>query len=397
MSISRQRATELADMLPDELSCDNARERLLCLLELLRSLTDEENVLSNSDIRAILSARFGEACSPSENTIGADIRAIRDSGCLGISVHITPSGTWCESSSLGYEEVRMLVNAVQASRFLTASQSAELQEALYGLLSRHQEGVLEGQVLVDQRVRKSYQVVFDTCDIISRAIRMGRKVEFTYTYNDFEGKPVFLEGDSGEKVRVETPIALIFSEGNYYFESYAPTPWRHGSRVTRSRVDRMYGARVSSEAADDDEDVRDAKRVTKERLCEAFDMVDGVSRLIFLRVRADYTNVMLDRFGYQLRYAQLRGTPGDVSSTALTCVRVAQSFAFFRWLSSAGDGIVIECPPDALTLSTLPWRRQLDGVSRESLVRDYRSVVSGYMAYLDCARDPYRGLSFLQS
>lgn len=385
MSLTPEEAADLADLLPDELSCNNARERLLCLVEMLRSLTDEAHALSNAEIRAVLQARFGPGCTPAENTIAADIRAIRDSGCLGLAVHVTPAGTWCESSRFSPARVRLLLNAVQASRFLTSRQNAELQESLLNLVSRHQEETLERQVLVERRVRKSYQEVFDTCDVIAQALNLNRKVEFSYTYNDFEGRPHVLESDSGETIRRETPIALLFSEGNYYLESYAAVPWRHGVCVTRSRVDRMYETRVSDERADQNEEVAQAKRDAKRRQGDSFSMVDGPTRLVFLRVRADYTNVMIDRFGYDLRYAGFHGKMGDVGTTALTCVRVAQSFTFFRWLTSAGGGIVIERPP-SWAASLKPWAKLLADVDHERLERDYEAVRDGYLAFLDRAR-----------
>ena len=84
MAISADQAAELADLIPDGMHCDDARERLLCILQILLALTDSEHALSNADIRAVLRAKFGEACSPSENTVGADVRSLRESGCLGI-------------------------------------------------------------------------------------------------------------------------------------------------------------------------------------------------------------------------------------------------------------------------------------------------------------------------
>ena len=389
MSLSATEAAELADLIPDELTITDARTRLLCIAEMLRILTDKQHRLSNADIRAILLARFGASCTPAENTVAADLRAIRDSNALGLAVHITPAGTWCERRQLTPANVRLLLNAVQSSRFLTTAQSAELQEALCDLVSRHQEEDLLGEVFVDQRVRRSYQQVFDSCDRIARALRTNRKLAFTYTYAGFDGKAKPLAGDDGETERVETPIALIFSDGNYYLESYASKPWRHGISLMRSRVDRMTDVRVTDEPAERSTEVRSARRAVARRITEGFEMVDGPSRIVFLRVRADATNVMFDRFGFGIKFGPLEGPMGDVSTTALTCVRIGQSFTFYRWLSAAGATIVIAEPPSELGLSTGPWKRMLKGVSRAELLDDYHAMVEGYLAFLDRARAPY--------
>lgn len=389
MTISREKAKEYADFLSDDLSCEDGRQRILCVIEILRTLTDSEHALSNAEIRSVLQARFGEQYAPAENTIAGDLHAIASSGCFDLEVHTTPAGTWCESKSLEPKKVRLLLNAVQASRFLTTEQSADLQESLFGLVSRHQEEALEGQVLVDQRTRKSYQAVFDTCDIIERAIRAGRKIEFEYAYNDYDGKPIALEADAGGTLRVETPIALIFSENNYYLESYSAVPWRHGSKVMRSRVDRMYKVSVSSRRADNNDEVREAKRTAERRLQESFDMVDGTSRTVFLRVRADCTNVMFDRFGFGLKFAQFSGKRGDVCATAVTCVRLNEAFTFYRWLSSAGDGIVMVCPASEVDMRTGPWSEMLCDIDYETVAEDYRRLKAGYLDYLAKARSAY--------
>lgn len=393
MSLSAQKAHELADLLPDELVCSDARTRLLCIAEILRTLTDEHHRLSNADIRAILGVRFGEDSIPAENTVAADLRAIRASNAFGLTVHITPSGAWCERRQLTPANVRLLLNAVQSSRFLTTEQSAELQESLCDLVSRHQEEDLLGEVHVDQRVLRSYQEVFDSCDLIAKALRKERKVSFTYTYTAYDGRPRPLAGDNGSYVRTETPIALIFSDGNYYFESYASEPWRHGIHVMRSRVDRMIDVRVSEERAERSAEVRAARRAVARRVSEGFEMVDGPSRTIFLRVKSDATNVMFDRFGFGIKFGQITRADGDVNATALTCVRIGQSFTFYRWLSASGSTIVIAEPPSELGLSSGPWKRMLKGVSRQDLMEDYQAMVEGYLAYLDRAREPYDTLT----
>ena len=355
----------------------------------LQTLTDADHPLSNADVRMVLERKFGTSRAPSENTVAADVHAIRQAGYFDLLVHVTPLGYWCERTQLTPAKVRMLVNAVQSSRFLTVEQSAELQEDLFDLVSRHQEADLAGQIHVDQRVRKSYQQVFETIDVVTRSLEMGRKVEFSYTYTDFTGRTIRLEGEDGSLLRVETPIALYFSENNYYVETYTPTPWRHGIELTLSRADRMVDARVSDESADRSRKVYDLRRSARRRMAEGFDMVTGPQRLVFFRVRSDATNLLFDRFGFGLRFGQHEGSHGDPGATSLTLLKVPQAYTFFRWLTSAGSGIVMEEPPAELVLRSGPWAKVLRGVSRDQLVEDHRQMVQGFLAYLDRARAPY--------
>ena len=391
MALSKTEAHELAELLPADLRCDDARQRLLCVVALLRELTDADHVLSNADLRAILAARFGEECAPAENTLAADLRAIAQSGALDLRLHVTPSGYWCERSRLTPVKARLMLNAVQSSRFLTVRQSAELQEDLFGLVSRYQEDDLAGQVHVDQRVLKSYQEVFSALEAVTRALNTGKKVEFRYTYADFAGHPQALPGDNGSTLRVETPIALYFSENNYYVETYASTPWRHGTHHLVSRADRMVGTCVSAQEADRCRAVYDLRRSAKRRMAESFDMVHGPLRRVFLRVRSDATNLLYDRFGFGLRFGQFEHVGEGPDATALTLLSLPQAHTFYRWLSGVGNGIVMVTPPPELVLRSGPWARSLQGVTREELVADHEAMVEGFLAFLDRARSAYEG------
>ena len=391
MAITPTQAHELAQMLDEGLRCDNARQRLLCVATILQELTDADHPLSNADMRMVMQERFGLDHTPSENTLAADIHALATSGYQDIVVHVTPVGYWCEHTRLSPPKVRLLLNTVQSSRFLTVAQSAELQEDLFALVSRYQEDDLAGMVHVDQRTRKSSQQVFKTLDVVTRAMNTSRMIEFVYTYSDFNGRAHPLAGDNGSTLRVETPLALYYSENNYYVETYTTTPWRHGREVMLSRADRMLDARVSNQLAHRGRAVYDLRRSARRRMDQAFDMVEGPARRIFLRVRSDATNLLFDRFGFGLRFGCFEGVEGDPHATGLTLVHVPQTFTFFRWLASTQGGVVMTVPPSELVLGSGPWTRSLKGVSRDELLQDYHAIVQGFLAYLDQARASYGG------
>lgn len=396
MAIDMREASELASLLPDEMCCDNAKERLLCIVELLRALTDERHPLSNAEIRAVLRARFGDSCAPSENTIASDLRAIAEAGCLGVVLHTETTGVWLERTDFSIAEVRLLLNAVQSSRILTFEQSAGLQLDILGLVSRHQEEDLDGQIIVGERKGRKSQKVLDVLDEATRAMRLGRKLEFSYTYSGFDGKAHGLKGDDGQRLRRETVIALYFMGDAYYVETYASTPWRYGCNMMKSRADRMAEVRVSDEPEDLNDEVRRARKYARSRIKEGHEMFDGRMRTVFLRVRADMTNTFYDRFGfgYGGKFFELQGKQGDPESSRLTAVRVPETFAFFRWLSASGDRIVMEEPPVDMVLSTMRMKlkAQLKDKSRDELMGDYRVMVRGYLGFLDRARGPYADL-----
>ena len=391
MALTRREIEELADLLPDEMRCDDSRERLLCLVELLRALTDQDHMLSNADIRAVLGAKFGPTCTPSENTIAGDLRAIERAGCLGIRLHTGPRGTWAERTDFDFGEVRLLLNAVQSSRMLTVQQRYALQEGVFGLVSRHQEDDLIDEVIVADRQTRKTQQVLDVLDLATRARRTKRRLEFKYTYTRFDGKPCVLASDDGEEVRRETVVALYYMGDAYYVETYSSKPWRHGMSIIKSRADRMIDARVSDLPEERNEEVCLARKHARGRIKEGHGMFDGKMRTIFLRVRSDMTNVFFDRFGQGAKFFKPIGPVGDPSSTRLTVVAVPETFAFSRWLSSAGDGIVMEEPPAEFELTVIRKQvgKRLEGKSRDDLVTDYEVMLNRYLKYLDKARAPY--------
>ena len=385
MAITEERARYLANMLPEGLDCSNGRKRLLSVAELLRTVTDEDHPLSNADIRAVLVSKLGESAAPAENTLNADIRALRECGALGYVVHTAPDGTWCENSMFSPASVRLCLNAVQSSRFLTNEQSDDLQMALGSLVSRWREDDIAFEVHVTQRAHEGGEVLA-RCDAVAEALRNDKKVEFEYAYNDFGGKQVALaRGKDGESVRVETPIALIFSQGNYYLESFADPPWYPGSKVTRSRLDRMTWLRVSDENASKCAEVRKLKRTARRRMEQDFDLLGGSARVVFLRVMGRKTNEMIDRFGFGLKYGEFEGPKGVETSTGITCVHIAESRTFFRWLAGTCGEVMLVPPPISVTAKRNPWSSVCKGFGFEELQEDYEAMAAGYSEFLQQA------------
>jgi hypothetical protein len=188
---------------------------------------------------------------------------------------------------------------------------------------------------------------------------------------------------------VETPIALYFSENNYYVETYTTTPWRHGLEVMVSRADRMVDVRVSQEPAERGRRVYDLRRSARRRMAEGMDMISGPLRRVFFRVRSDATNAVFDRFGFGVRFGPVENAADGPEATALTLLSIPQTFTLYRWLSGMGDRCVICEPPSELVLHSGPWAKTLREVTREELMEDYRLMVEGFLDYLDRARAPY--------
>ncbi len=398
---SGERIKALARELPDEMRLDNDRMRLLCIAELMRTLTDEAHPLSTEEIRGIIAAKFGENAAPSKGTVIEDLRAIRESGCLGLTIRTGTKGSWCENTRFPPATVRLLLNAVRSSRVLTDEQDGELEEALLTLVSRRQEDLFESDrshkwIQVEHRARSQDENldVFKTCGTILEALRQKKKVRFRYTRPTFSGGREVLTGDkeelTGNKeevgIREETPIALIFASDNYYLESYANPAWRH-TNVTRSRVDRMQDVSVSDADEDDVEELRDR---LKERMRQNFDSMSGDDRYVVLCVSSDRINMILDHFGFDAKFFNYTDLD-DVNATALFPAHVTQSTTFFRWLSGMGGRIRLARPLAINGWANKgPWKN-VQEVTQAKLEKDYEELCRGYRAYLAAAAESLEG------
>ena len=296
-------------------------------------------------------------------------------------------------------------------------QSMRLQNGLLDHVSYYQETDLDGTVFVDERMQPEDKKVFKTVQTIFRAMKEGRRVRFQYSYVSMgnaraggKGRLVaggherrILSDDDGGTWRDETPLAVAYIGGNYYVETYSSKKWRGYSTVQRLRVDRMVNTEVSSTPAERGEVVRKAKSDVEARLTHK-----GANtrrgRYLFLRARSDRSNFMFDRFGFDLQFDQFEGDTDDPASTALAMVHIADPQMFYRWLTAAGDGVVMVEPPLPAMLLGSPWQDLLQallgsaeiGNDWERLMArlrgDYSTTVEEYLAYLDKARSPYEGL-----
>ena len=418
MPISRDDIEEFASLMPQGLSCNNPRERLLCIVEILKKFSDEAHPLSNADIRAILEERFG--ITPAENTVSGDLKALVSNEVAGIKIQKADHnrGFWCSRTDFTTADVHLLLNAIRSSRTLTMRQSNRLQYGLLDLVSYYLEDDLDGTVFVNERMQPEDRKVFKTVQTIFRAMKERKRIYFQYSYVSMKSLPkggagrraagrherCILVDDEGNSWRNETPLAVAYVGGNYYVETYSSSPWRDYNRVQRLRVDRMVGTKVSNTPEERGEDVRRARADAKARLKRKnTDTKEG--RYLFLRVRSDKSNAMFDLFGFSLQFAQFEGPDGDPSSTALTMVHIIEPFMFYRWLTAAGDGIVIVRPPLPAMLQGSPWQDLVQALLNsqevqgswqklmDRLERDCSQSVQEYLAYLNNARNPYVDLA----
>lgn len=378
---------EYAAMLPGNVGFDDdARSRLLCVFEILKSFTDREHGLTSAQIREILEARSTSGKKPSEPSVLSDIKAISENSYPAIEVE-TPSrgkngGFKCSKVLISSAQARLLINIVRTCKFITDEECESLCEALESMVSIYEQDKIVEEVYIDERSRPQGQDVYKAAEVVSEAMKLGKKISFEYCFYGLDGKEHLVEKADGSTVFTETPISLVFSYGNYYLETWPEeqTDEEHRFHFDR-RLDRMRNPRVSKEKADSSKEIHHLKKTTSRRMKQTVDMFgDGKTRNIILEVDSLATNAVFARFGYDAEFEHISLGPNGRQKGYLW-VQVQLSPTFFRWLFGMGEKVRIAKPKGPLWATSGSWKRFSD-VNYSDLLWDYNDAKKQYIESL---------------
>ena len=222
---------------------DNHRKvKLLRLIELLRQHTDEQNPMTTSQVGAAMDA-MGIPCD--RRIIKRDVDSLNE---LGYEVMVTTVGHenayYVSDRSFSVPELKILIDAVHASSFITEKKSEELIEKIAALAGSHRAEVLKRNMVCFNTRKHSNEKILYSVDTLEEAILTQKKVIFLYYDLDENGERVYRRGCHHYVVE---PIALVFNEDNYYLMVYSS---RHNG-TANYRVDRMEAVEIIDEPITD--------------------------------------------------------------------------------------------------------------------------------------------------
>ena len=301
--------------------------KLLLLRDYLLQNTDERHSVTVRQMIEHL-ARFG--IKAERKSLYDDLDALGEGG-YGMDI-LADSGRYALASrDFELQEVKLLVDMVQSSNFITRRKTEELIRKLETLVSRHEAAQLSRQVYVRKRVKAMNESVYINVDKISAAIAADRKLRFQYfQYNTRRQK----ELRHGGKLHEVSPFALVWVDQNYYLLAYS----REHERMRHYRVDRM--TRITGA-----EGPRDGKEVfagtdMSTYTTKVFNMFTGEEKRVRLRCDASMADPVIDRFGEELSMIP----EGDGAFTV--SVDVVVSPQFYAWLTPFGTRCEILGPPE---------------------------------------------------
>lgn len=308
------------------------KEKLLALLEILFRDTDEDHPLP---LAGLIEALERQGISAERKSVYADLETLRRRGWD--IVLDRGRGYYLAWRPFELAELKLLVDAVQSSKFISQGKSRSLIKKLESLCSRHQAVALQRQVFVSGRVKTMNEAVLYSIDAIHEAIGRNRQISFRYFDYNVKKEKVFRHGG---KVYEVSPVGLLRSDESYYLVALEQGERRH------YRVDRMAGLQVTDHPRAPGCDHLDMAAYTRSH----FGMFSGRERQVKLRCPNTLSHVMLDRFGLDTMLV-----PDGPDHFTLTAT-VAVSQQFFGWLFGLGPEVELLEPEEVRQ----QWRRQLE-------------------------------------
>ena len=313
----------------DEKNKDIVKRRILTLLRLLYEETDEDHPLDTFQILEYLKEQGVPA---NRKTLKSDLDALVDAGMDIITISSKPNRYFWGERVFEMPELKLLIDAVSSSRFITQRKSRELSEKLATFAGSGQRDQLERHLFASKRVKSGNELIYYTVDSINEAISQGKKIAFKYT--EYDGAKHIRFRNDGEVYEL-SPYALFWNEDFYYVVGYSE---KHGN-VSSFRVDRLHKPEVLEEKAvpaPSDFDLQDYSR-------RIFEMYDGEAVRVTLECKNELMKYVIDRFGEEVETRVLD------QDRFLAEVEVALSPTFYAWVFRFAGDIKILSPGVAVS------------------------------------------------
>lgn len=310
----------------------NQKLKLAYLTQIMLEKTDEEHALTLAQIMKELEKRDVTA---ERKSLYQDFADITDK--LGVEIIKEQVGrdTYYHVGSRQFElaEVKLLIDAIQSSKFITEKKSRELIKKIKSFASEHQAKQLERQVYVQGRAKTMNESIYYNVDDIHKAIAENRKITFKYYKWNIDKKLVERHGGYIFKV---SPWALTWDDENYYMVAFDD----QDKKIKHYRVDKMKQIGISEERREGKEAFKDFDMAAYSKM--NFGMYQGDKKKVTIEFNNSMVGVFLDRFGKDITIRRIS------KERSCIVVDVAISYQFFGWIFSLGDGVKVTGPDEVV-------------------------------------------------
>ena len=314
------------------------KQKLLFIQKILLEKTDENHGITVNELIKELDS-YG--ITAERKSIYDDIHTLE---FFGMDICVEKSKTvryYVGERDFQISELKLLVDAIQSSKFITEKKSLELIKKLEKLTSTNEAQLLQRQVYVSNRVKTNNETIYYNVDRLHDAINKDKTITFYYnqwTIAYGSREKIKLERKrNGEKYSV-SPWGLCWDDENYYLIAYEES----SDKIKHYRVDKMEHIEVCDEQRLGKDKFKkfDIASYTK----STFSMFSGKETTVKLSVHNSLIGVIADRFGKNLFITK----DEDKEDHFIVKITVNLSEQFYGWLFALGDKIKIIAPNEAV-------------------------------------------------
>ncbi len=305
------------------------KSRILYIKRYLEQQTDEAHPATVADILSYLA---GEGISAHQRTVMLDIEQLIEAGVDIVCNKSRQNQYFIGSVLMELPELKLLIDAAQASKYLSVKRSRSMIDKLVSLASIHQAAALKSGLYFERHVKPDNEKTYITADILLTAINTKRRIQFMYTEYTPEKKKVYKHG---QRIYEFSPWAFVWSDDSYYVIGHS----KHHGKATKFRVERIASPKLTELPAVPAPEGFDIASFVK----STFRMFDGPIKEVTLKCKNELMKSIIDRFG-----EDVKTRIADAEHFYAT-VEVAASKTFYGWVFASDGGITITAPKETVT------------------------------------------------
>lgn len=298
--------------------------KMMYLAKILLEKTDEEHTITVPELIEELS-KLG--ISAERKSVYDDLEYLRLFGLDICSNKTRTTNYYVASREFELPELKLLVDSVQSSKFITHKKSMELISKIEKLTSFENAKKLQRQVFIANRVKTFNEQIYYNVDKIHDAIAANKQITFKYFNLDVDKKKVYRK-DGG--LYIESPVSLTWDDENYYLITYK----EKYDNYTHYRVDKME----SIELTENDRVLTDKPFDLSSYSKTMFQMFGGEETDVSIEFDNSLVGVVFDRFGTEIPIVK------KDENHFICSVKVAVSPHFLSWIMSFGKKAKIISP-----------------------------------------------------